>query len=526
MSLSTQRTIFSAGLATLAFALAPAAQAQIQVNGGVIDGQAAFFTPDNLGAGNPISLFDLQISNLQIVSPNGVLTNPDFTPTASGGFIDVDNSAGTAAGSVTNGDTGLIVGKLSGIGFTSEGAVVPFSNVETALAYRVTNFNVTNTFADGFLVDGANIPQLFFTQANDPTPVATGFTAVEGDLEVGDFNSNITSGVIDLPSTLQISSTGGNFGSVFNFRVNDSSTSFTNVEGRALANSDAEIENTDDGTNTPTNITFNFSSITVNFSTTATFTVNGSSDFSTFTTSTSTESDTAATLIQEVLDDLDIESISDNTTLTIFSSSSRGGRRGRVRYQVASSPTIKIKIKERRDGSIKVKIKVKNNRGRRYIVAQRGDISIGFVQRGPSSRMIPGFSGLDRLSEEETADILALIQADEAADADADAVDDTDTDTDTDVSDGDDDGDDVADDDGDDDGDDVADDDGDDDGGDVADDDGDDDAGDDVADDGTPDEGAAFQGLDSIDPGETTPGVSGDGADAGATDGADADAPN
>lgn len=483
MSQLTQRTIFSAGLATLALALAPAAQAQIQVTGGVIDGEAAFFRATT--GNTPISLFDINITNMQIVSPNGVLTNPDFIPTAAGGFV--DNPNGTADNVVSAGDTGLLVGKLSGIGFDSGGAIVPFSNVTTALAYQVSRFdvNAASSFTGGFLVDGDSIPQLFFTA--DPGTLASGFTKTAGDLDVGDFNSNITAGIIDLPSTLELSST-GSFGSVFNLTASDENVG-TGSASRAFTDSDDEVDDTFSDTNddnTAVNIAFNFNTTNVTFSNTQTFTVNGSTSF---TTSSSTSLSDVKTLIEAVLDDLDVEALGNTATLAIFTG---GGDSDTVRYEVTNGPTYKVRVRRNRRGDIKIKIRVKNRRGRRYFLAVRGgDLVGGFKQCGPASRVFSGLVGLETLSDEEAAELYAELQADEAAES-GDDVADGDDDGDDDVADGDDDGDDdVAD--GDDDGDDdVADgdDDGDDDGEDVAD--GDDDS-----------DGAAFQGLDSTD--ATTP---------------------
>lgn len=479
MSQLTQRTIFSAGLATLALAFAPAAQAQISVTGGAISGEAAFFEAD--GGNQPISLFDINITNLQIVSQsNGVLTNPDFIPTAAGGFVDTDMD-----NTVSAGDTGLIVGKLSGIGFDSGGSIVPFSNVTTALAYNVSRFNVTNSFDNGFLVDGATIPQLFFV--NDPGTLASGFTKTQGDLDIGDFNSNITAGVIDLPSTLTLSST-GSFGSVFNLTASTDTSVSTVAASRALTDSDDEIDGVFDDNNednTATNIAFNFTTTNVTFSSSQTFTVNGSTNF---TTTSSTSLDEVKTLIEAVLDDIDVEGLGNTATLAIFSG---GGESDSVRYEVVNGPTYKVRVRQNRRGDIKIKIKVKSRRGRRYFVALRGDALVGgFKQCGPASRAFPGLVGLESLSDEEAADILAEIQADEAADTDdTDDVADDDSD--------DDDGDDSDDDD--DDGDDDSDDDGDDDDGDDDSDDDDGDDSDDAVDDGeTPDASDAFGGLDNL----------------------------
>ncbi|MGB0562136.1 MAG: hypothetical protein ACPGVO_10070 [Spirulinaceae cyanobacterium] len=470
MSQFTQRTILSAGLATLALALAPAAQAQIQVTGGVIDGEAAFF---QAGGGNtPISLFDINISNMQIVSPNGVLTNPDFVPTAAGGFVD-SGPANTPDNQVSANDTGLIVGKLSGIGFDEGGSIVPFSNVTTALAYRVTNFN-GGTPLPGFLVDGDSIPQLFFT--DDPTPLAAGFTKTAGNMTIGDFNSNITAGVIDLPSTLQISSS-GSFGSVFDLTASDDDLGTGSSASRALTDNDDKVDDTFADTNdddTAVNIAFNFNSTNVTFTNTQTFTVNGSTDF---TTSSSTSLSEIKALIEEILEDLDIESLSTTATLALFTG---GGDSDTVRYEIVNSPTYNVRVRQNRRGDIKIRIKVKNRRGRRYFVALRGDALVGgFKQCGPGSRAFPGLVGLEALSEEEAEELLAEIQADEAE------------------TEADDDSDDVADDDSDDDAEDSDDDDAEDDDDDSEDDDDDAEDDGDVAED-APSDVDAVEGLDSL----------------------------
>ncbi|WP_323253505.1 hypothetical protein [Spirulina sp. CCNP1310] len=191
MSKLTRNTALSLGLlGSLAMVAAPAAEAQVQVTGGSIEGTAAFFT------GTQTSLFDIAIRNLQIVSPNGVLTNPAFVPTATGGY-----QAGTP-GQVSPGDTGLITGKLSGIGFSAGGSLIPFSNVDTALAYNVGRFSPIGNPIVGSLISAASLPQLFIPI--DGVKSSDGSVRTDsGQMRIGDLNANITAGFIDLPSDIE-----------------------------------------------------------------------------------------------------------------------------------------------------------------------------------------------------------------------------------------------------------------------------------------------------------------------------------
>jgi hypothetical protein len=560
MSLFTQRTVLSAGLATLALALAPAAQAQIQVTGGVLDGDAAFFVPG--GAGD-ISMFDIGVNNLQIVSPNGVLTNPLFQPTATGGFTDTD-----ASNSVTAGDTGLITGKLSGVGFTATGGIVPFSQVDTALAYQVSRFS-SSTAIPGTLINGDAIPQLFLPIAGI-TSTATGITTTDGSMEIGDFNSNLTAGVIDLPSTLEfrgsssstssffevagqrkikfqfegedvtpttfaqpsatelqfvgeankkfkiqtfgdgnsssfslessngfvditlgnVNSTAGSFGDInaanpldykikgqtngilamfapgqaavqgsgrnttfqftqggSQFKGNtagggdvtlfaaagansvDIDSTFTTFDASSLSSFQSATTTTDYSFTqnvTQNDFTINnisFGNLTLAFN--GSFTLDGSTTFSTTSSTSLTE---IQALIQEFLESIELDSLANSSTIAIFT----GEGEGNVRYELVSSPTYQVRIKQKRNGDIKIKIKVRNHRGRRVLLALQGEFLAGaFEQVGSGSRMFPGMVGLRQLSDEEAAEIyeeLQLSEAEEGDDSDTDEADDTDTD--------------------------------------------------------------------------------------------------
>ncbi|MDB9504757.1 hypothetical protein PN441_16890 [Spirulina major CS-329] len=204
MSKFAHKTALSLGLlgSLAAVAVAPAAEAQVRVTGGNVSGAAGFFIPDS---GN-ISLFDLAIQNMQIVSPNGVLTNPLFIPTATGGFVDADTS-----NSVTAGDTGLITGKLSGIAFSAGGSLIPFSQVDTALAYNVGNFTQIGNPIVGSLISANNLPQLFIPTAKTITSSSSEVTITPGvgngrGMSIGSLNANLTAGLINLPSDVQFRS--------------------------------------------------------------------------------------------------------------------------------------------------------------------------------------------------------------------------------------------------------------------------------------------------------------------------------
>ncbi|MBP0016096.1 MAG: hypothetical protein J7647_00910 [Cyanobacteria bacterium SBLK] len=185
-------------VSTLALAAVPA-KAQIQVTGGNVSGNAAYFVPT--ATGGDIKPFDLQVQSLTIVSPNGTLTNPAFVPTALGGFTDTDGS-----NSVTNGDTGLIRGRLSGIGFDVNGFAVPFSQVDTILGYNINTFSSDATIGGSLLtVDSSQ----YFLSNLYGSATSTNLTLVPGSMEIGALDADLKTGLIALPNTLKFSDGSG-----------------------------------------------------------------------------------------------------------------------------------------------------------------------------------------------------------------------------------------------------------------------------------------------------------------------------
>ncbi|MCW6037354.1 hypothetical protein K4A83_13885 [Spirulina subsalsa FACHB-351] len=201
VSQSTRQTALFLGLAgTFALGVAPAAQAQIPVTGGSIQGEAAFFIPSQNPEGN-VSLFDIGINQLRIVSPNGVLTNPNFIPT--GSYFDDGGN-----GKVNAGDTGLLQGQLSGVAFNGNGFLVPFSRVDTILSFKVGFFDSNPLNVPGTLIrPEVAAPQLFLPYLSNVQ--GTGFTPTEGKLQIGQIDANIDNGLIDLPSDYRFVQTAG-----------------------------------------------------------------------------------------------------------------------------------------------------------------------------------------------------------------------------------------------------------------------------------------------------------------------------
>ncbi|MEA5472313.1 hypothetical protein, partial [Spirulina sp. 06S082] len=182
-------------VSTLALATVPA-KAQIQVTGGTVSGNAAYFIPELATQG--IRPFDLQVQSLTIVSPNGTLTNPAFVPTALGGYTDTDGG-----NTVTSGDTGLIRGRLSGIGFDSNGFIIPFSQVDTILGYQVGSFASDTSIVGSLLSAGSS--QYFLSNLYGNV----GDVLIPGKMEVGALNGDLKTGLIALPSTIQFSGSSG-----------------------------------------------------------------------------------------------------------------------------------------------------------------------------------------------------------------------------------------------------------------------------------------------------------------------------
>ncbi|MEQ8468413.1 MAG: hypothetical protein RIC07_33170, partial [Coleofasciculus sp. E1-EBD-02] len=181
----------------MAVLLSPAAEAQIEVTGGNVKGEAAFFVPTTDANGN-VTLFDATVQQLRIESPNGVTTNSQFVPNAAS-FTDNGDGMPNA------GDTGVLQGRLSGIAFTQNGGLVTFSGRDTLLNFTLDSFteslNVTGSLISPEMVGDA--PPVFLPGLEDVTVSTSGFVAADGELQVGDFEAGLDSGLIDLPPTLE-----------------------------------------------------------------------------------------------------------------------------------------------------------------------------------------------------------------------------------------------------------------------------------------------------------------------------------
>ncbi|MEQ9551498.1 MAG: hypothetical protein RIM23_18060 [Coleofasciculus sp. G3-WIS-01] len=198
MMIKSLRYIVGLGLVGgFAVLLSPAAEAQIEVTGGRVAGEAGFFVPSQDAAGN-VTLFDATVQQLRIESPNGVTTNSQFVPTAAS-FTDNGDGMPNA------GDTGVLKGRLSGIAFTQNGGLVTFSGRDTLLNFTLDSFteslNLTGSLISPEMVGDA--PPVFLPGLEDVTVSTSGFAAASGELQIGDFEAGLDSGLIDLAPTLQ-----------------------------------------------------------------------------------------------------------------------------------------------------------------------------------------------------------------------------------------------------------------------------------------------------------------------------------
>jgi hypothetical protein len=197
----TTRYAICLGLAgSFAVAIAPAVQAQIQVTGGGMSGQAAFFVPTP-GTGNRtgVEMFDLTVQRLRLETRNGNTTTAVFTPTAANFRAGSDNEPNA-------GDRGTLQGVLSGIAFSATGGTpVPFRNRDTVLNFTLTSFNSNLGVIDGTLISPQNpgdAPLVFLPNVNATLAPGSSFQTTRGDLKLGDFRADINTGLIDLPSNL------------------------------------------------------------------------------------------------------------------------------------------------------------------------------------------------------------------------------------------------------------------------------------------------------------------------------------
>jgi len=239
---------FAASLAIasgLALLFPSVSQAQIRVTGGQLSGNAAFFVPgQNITSGQPTpvdtSLFDLTVQQLRIESENGTTTTSIFVPTGAT-FDDGGNR------SVDPGDTGIIEGLLSGVALTQTGNLLPFSQRETVLSFQVDAFNPALNFNGTLLSPSVlgSAPLIFLPGLTNATVQGNQFIATGGELQVGDLDSSLTDGLINLPSTLTFadSGSGGNPPPAFSLlqRVN------FNFRGANLAAGSYQFDSTGDG---------------------------------------------------------------------------------------------------------------------------------------------------------------------------------------------------------------------------------------------------------------------------------------
>ena len=248
---STQYFVCLGLAGSFAVAIAPAVRAQVQVTGGNFSGQAAFFvpTPGNAGAtsAGKVELFDLGINRLRLETSAGNTSTAIFVPTAASFNGGTDNRANA-------GDTGTLKGNLSGIAFSNSGGTpVPFSNRQTVLNFSLTSFNSNLGRIDGTLLSprtAGDAPLVFLPKVEATVSSGSSFQATSGDLELGDVQADLKTGLIDLPSNLVLrdSTGGGTFPAValtqrlkFNFEgenVRPGDGTDLNVGGNTTGSSD------------------------------------------------------------------------------------------------------------------------------------------------------------------------------------------------------------------------------------------------------------------------------------------------
>ncbi len=200
MNIRSTRHAVWFGLLAGSLAIAPTAQAQIQITGGNTSGQAAFFVPGEDAAGN-VRLFDVGLRTLRIETPNGVTTTSIFIPGAAN-FTDVDQS-----GTPNAGDTGTLQGTLSGIAFSGANPI-PFTGRPTAINFTLDSFTNNIGNIEGTLIrpEQRGTAPLVFLPGVDNANITLGdsdFLSDGGELQLGDFEATLDSGLIALPSSLQ-----------------------------------------------------------------------------------------------------------------------------------------------------------------------------------------------------------------------------------------------------------------------------------------------------------------------------------
>ncbi|MEQ8957783.1 MAG: hypothetical protein RLP02_07665, partial [Coleofasciculus sp. C2-GNP5-27] len=184
MILKSLRYIVGLGVAGgLAVLLAPGANAQIEVTGGEMAGEAAFFVPGTDAAGN-VTLFDAAVQRLELETSNGLTTTSVFVPSAA---TFTDNGDGMP----NSGDTGVLQGKLTGLAAIG-GSTFAFSGRDTVLDFTLSSFTQNLGF-DGTLIspDDEGSAPLVFLPVLGASVTNEGFSAADGELQVGEFEADL-----------------------------------------------------------------------------------------------------------------------------------------------------------------------------------------------------------------------------------------------------------------------------------------------------------------------------------------------
>ena len=239
--MTTQSTKYAVclGLAgSLAFAIAPAVQAEIAVTGGRTSGDAAFFVPKT---GNTV-LFDINTRLIKLETPNGVTVNSRFTPSAGR----LDPTTGVPKG----GETGRLEGTLSGRAFTPAGQPFFFQDIKTILDFKLTSFDY-NRVMGGSLIspsEAGSAPVIFLPSLNASlsSESSSNFQTQSGQLYVGSFAANLPKGSIDLPSDVKFTM-GTDFIEFDGTKLTARADTKFKLEGRGDKNSVTTISADDEG---------------------------------------------------------------------------------------------------------------------------------------------------------------------------------------------------------------------------------------------------------------------------------------
>ncbi len=260
---STQYAVCLGLAGSLAVAIAPAVHAQsqarggnqIQVTGGGVSGRAAFFVPGSgrnggfqpqsgggrgfqpqsgrrgnsaqapgrrgnsaqapgrrgnsaQGAGRTdgtVELFDVGIQRLRLETTSGNTSTAIFTPEAARFNAGADNRP-------NRNDKGVLQGTLRGLAFSSSGGTpIPFLNRDAVLSFSLNSFSSNLGTVDGTLISpqrAGDAPLVFLPGVNASVASGSSFEATRGELQLGNFDADLTGGLIDLPSSYVLRDSG------------------------------------------------------------------------------------------------------------------------------------------------------------------------------------------------------------------------------------------------------------------------------------------------------------------------------